>query len=263
MFFLLLLIPLFVILYIWIQRQRRRAAAGYGNLGLMQNEVGRKPGMRRHIPPLIFLISLAVLIVALARPQAVVNQPRIEGTVMLVFDVSGSMGADDMKPTRLEAAKTAAQDFVMRQPSTVQIGVAKHLNAGQLSSILNMWRFRRSWYNPALRNNPNAGGGSNQIGKSSGQSNTVAVPPADGRQQHIDYTAPPDLTTNTAGAVGGVLNHDPKIITQTLAATTPTPITGVTADDVKTMQPRECLLCDSDGKQFYAIVHMTGGYTKP
>src|SRR3990172_7727655 len=65
-----------------------------------------------------------------ARPQTVVSLPRIEGTVILAFDVSGSMAADDMKPTRMEAAKAAARGFVQRQPASVQIGVVAFSDNG-------------------------------------------------------------------------------------------------------------------------------------
>ena len=63
-----------------------------------------------------------MLLVALARPQMVVSLPRLQGTVILAFDVSGSMAADDLKPTRMEAAKAAARAFVHRQPATVADG---------------------------------------------------------------------------------------------------------------------------------------------
>ena len=79
---------------------------------------------------MLFLISLTILIVALARPQTVVSLPRIEGTVILAFDVSGSMAADDLKPTRMEAAKAAARDFVQLQPPSVQIGVVSFSEGG-------------------------------------------------------------------------------------------------------------------------------------
>ncbi len=130
MLLLLLLMPLFVVLYIRIQRRRRRLAASYGSLGLVQAAPGRGPGVRRHIPPALFLLSLTILVVALARPQTVVSLPRIEGTVILAFDVSGSMAADDLKPTRMEAAKAAARDFVERQPPSVQIGVVAFSDSG-------------------------------------------------------------------------------------------------------------------------------------
>jgi Ca-activated chloride channel family protein len=127
---LLLLLPLFVALYLRAQRRRRALAERYGSLGLLQAGAGRGPGARRHIPPALFLAALALLIVALARPQAAVSLPRLEGTVILTFDVSGSMAADDLQPSRLDAAKLAAQEFVRRQPPTVQIGVVAFSEGG-------------------------------------------------------------------------------------------------------------------------------------
>jgi Ca-activated chloride channel family protein len=76
------------------------------------------------------LAGLTILIIALARPQTVVSLPRVEGTVILAFDVSGSMAAEDMDPNRMEAAKAAARAFVQRQPSTVQIGVVAFSDSG-------------------------------------------------------------------------------------------------------------------------------------
>jgi Ca-activated chloride channel family protein len=130
MLFLLPLIPLFIILYVLQQRRRRQLKASFNGLGLLQNLKGGEPGVRRHIPISLFLLSLTILIISLARPQAAVSLPHIEGTVILTFDVSGSMAADDMKPSRLEAAKTAARDFVKRQPTTVQIGVVAFSDSG-------------------------------------------------------------------------------------------------------------------------------------
>ncbi len=126
----LLLIPLFAVLYLRLQRRRRRFVASYGNLGFVQATSAGKPGLRRHIPPALFLFSLAVLFVGLARPQTEVSLPRVEGTVILAFDVSGSMAADDMQPTRMEAAKAAARDFVSRQPPSVQVGVVAFSDNG-------------------------------------------------------------------------------------------------------------------------------------
>src|SRR6266508_1781732 len=126
----LALIPLCVGMYIRMQRRRRRLAASYGSLGLVQATAGRRPGARRHIPPALFLASLTVLTIALARPQLVISLPREEGTVILAFAVSCSMAAYDLKPTRMEAAKAAARDFVQRQPRTVQIGVVAFSDSG-------------------------------------------------------------------------------------------------------------------------------------
>ena len=126
----LLLLPLGVALYVRLQRRRRRLAASYGSLGLVQEAAGRRLGGRRHVPPALFLLGLTLLAVALARPRTVLSLPKVEGTVILAFDVSGSMAADDLKPTRMEAAKAAARAFVQRQPRTVQIGVVAFSDSG-------------------------------------------------------------------------------------------------------------------------------------
>jgi len=130
MLFLLLLIPLFVIIYWTLQQRRRRFAANYGSLGFVQEAMGRGLGKRRHVPPALFLLGLSILVIALARPQTVVSLPSVEGTLILGFDVSGSMAADDLQPTRIEAAKAAAREFVARQPSTVQIGIVAFSDGG-------------------------------------------------------------------------------------------------------------------------------------
>jgi Ca-activated chloride channel family protein len=123
MLYSLILIPAFIALYLILQRRRKRIAANYQILSTAQEISKRDPGLRRHIPPILFFLSLAILGVGLARPQAEVSLPHIEGTVILAFDVSGSMAANDLKPTRMEAAKAAAKDFVAKQPTTVRIGV--------------------------------------------------------------------------------------------------------------------------------------------
>jgi Ca-activated chloride channel family protein len=127
---LLLLVPVFIGIYLRLQARRRKAAQTYGSLGVLQTPGGRTPGVRRHVPVIFFLVGIAILLFALARPQAVVALPRQEGTVILAFDVSGSMSADDLKPTRMEAAKAAALDFVKRQPLSVQIGVVAFSDSG-------------------------------------------------------------------------------------------------------------------------------------
>lgn len=125
---LLLLIPVMVGLYVHMQRRRRLMVVRYGSMMAMPGRSG--PGMRRHIPPAFFLIALIILVIALARPEAVVDVPRIEGTVILAFDISGSMAADDLDPSRIDVAKDAAQAFVERQPPTVRIGVVAFSDSG-------------------------------------------------------------------------------------------------------------------------------------
>jgi Ca-activated chloride channel family protein len=130
MLVLLLAIPLGVVLYLRLQRRRQRLIASYGSLGLMHGALGRGLGARRHIPPALFLAGLTFMLIGLARPQAVVSLPRAEGTVILAFDVSGRMAAEDMQPTRMEAAKAVAREFVQRQPRTIQVGIVAFSESG-------------------------------------------------------------------------------------------------------------------------------------
>jgi len=126
----LVFVPVLVLLYLWLQRRRYSFATRYGSLGLVHDGAGRGIGLRRHIPAAIFLAGITILLFSLARPQATVSVPKIEGTVMLTFDVSGSMAAEDLQPTRMEAAKEAARQFVEKQPSGISIGVVVFSDGG-------------------------------------------------------------------------------------------------------------------------------------
>ncbi len=123
MLWLLLLIPALVMIYIGSQRRRQRYVLRYASLSVVKEALGKGPGKRRHIFPALLLAGFIAMIIGLARPQMVTALPVQEGTVMLVMDVSGSMDADDMKPSRIEAAKAAARDFVQRQPEGIKIGL--------------------------------------------------------------------------------------------------------------------------------------------
>ncbi|MEW6143058.1 MAG: VWA domain-containing protein [Chloroflexota bacterium] len=123
MLWLLFLVPALAGVYFLIQRRRKKYALRYASLSLVKEAIGRGPGIRRHIPPIIFLVSMTTMIFALARPAATITLPSQQGTVILTIDVSGSMRAEDVKPTRLEAAKSAALKFVEKQPRNVRIGV--------------------------------------------------------------------------------------------------------------------------------------------
>ena len=129
MLFAIALVPFGVVLYRVLDGRRRRAMVG-GGFGLTQGTVHRPLGVRARIPAALFVAGLVVLTVGLARPQAAVSLPTNEGTVILAFDVSGSMAADDLKPTRLDAAKAASVAFVQRQPAGVVIGVVAFSDAG-------------------------------------------------------------------------------------------------------------------------------------
>ena len=130
MLFSLLLIPLLAGLYLWLLRRQRQAAVELGAWGDLRDRAGRKIGSRRHLPPTIFLAGLSLLLLTAARPEMPVTLPRIEGTVILAIDVSGSMRADDLDPTRMEAAKAAARAFVEEQPPTILIGVVAFSGGG-------------------------------------------------------------------------------------------------------------------------------------
>jgi Ca-activated chloride channel homolog len=120
---LVLAVGVLAVLYVVAQRRRNRYALRYANLSLVREAIGKGPGWRRHVPAALFLLALALMSVAVARPQAVVAVPSQEGTVILAIDVSGSMLAEDMKPNRIEAAKSAARAFVDKQSEDVKIGV--------------------------------------------------------------------------------------------------------------------------------------------
>jgi len=126
---LLAILPLSA-LYVRRQVQRKRAAASYGSFGMLLQAGGKGLGARRHIPAVFFFFGLVILILALARPQMTVSLPRVEETVILAFDVSGSMSAADMETTRMEAAKSIAKDFVQHQPVTVKIGIVTFSEGG-------------------------------------------------------------------------------------------------------------------------------------
>src|SRR5437762_2807473 len=119
----LIVIPAFVAAYVMARRQRARRAAALAEQGLVAGNAGRRLRVRRHVPFVLFTTALALLVVALARPTATVKTPRREATVILAIDVSNSMGATDVKPSRLDAAEVTARAFVQKQPSEVCIGV--------------------------------------------------------------------------------------------------------------------------------------------
>jgi Ca-activated chloride channel family protein len=115
----LVLLVALVIAYRMMQKQRGKVLA---QTGLQVVSPGRT-GLRRHVPPILFLVALTLVFLGAARPTAKVSVPRASGTVMLAFDVSSSMSADDVQPSRLAAAQAAAAGFVKAQPDSVDIGV--------------------------------------------------------------------------------------------------------------------------------------------
>jgi len=125
----LLFVPLLVAGYFGLLQRRARQQVDLGTMGLLQTQRGRAIGWRRHVPPVLFLVGVTILFVALARPQVELDHPRREGTVVLAFDVSASMKADDLAPTRIQAAKRAARTFVSNQPGSIRVGVVSFSTA--------------------------------------------------------------------------------------------------------------------------------------
>jgi Ca-activated chloride channel family protein len=108
--------------YVFLQRRRSAALAASG-FGSLAGGRSRRAAIRRHLPYALLLAAFPILLVGLARPQAELKVPKVGGTVILAFDVSNSMKATDVAPSRLAAAQAAAVGFVRAQPSTVDVGV--------------------------------------------------------------------------------------------------------------------------------------------
>ena len=120
---LLMLLPLLVLLYVWLLRRKKKMALRYASLSIVREAMGKGQSIRRHIPPLLFLLSLAVMLVASSRPFAVITLPSDQQTIMLAMDVSGSMRATDVKPNRLVASQDAAKAFLAELPRNVRVGI--------------------------------------------------------------------------------------------------------------------------------------------
>jgi Ca-activated chloride channel family protein len=122
MLWLLLIVPLLVAGYFYLLRRKQESALRYASLSMVKEALGVQR-FRRHIPPLLFLFALIAMLVAIARPAAVVTLPSQHQTIILAMDVSGSMRAVDVQPNRISAAQAAAKAFVAEQPANVRIGV--------------------------------------------------------------------------------------------------------------------------------------------
>jgi Ca-activated chloride channel homolog len=129
---LLLLLPVLIALYVWLLRRKRKSAVRYANLGMIKEAMGAGSKIRRHVPPVLFLLAIALLIVAMARPSASIVLPTQKQTIILALDASGSMRAKDVLPSRLEAAQAAAKQFVADTPSKTRIGIVVFAGTAQL-----------------------------------------------------------------------------------------------------------------------------------
>jgi Ca-activated chloride channel family protein len=121
----LIALPLLVLLYVWLQRRRKKTTLRYANLGLVREALGKSIAWRRHLPPVLLFTAIAALLLAAARPAAVITLPSQQETIILAMDVSGSMRASDVLPDRMTAAKEAAKAFVAELPRSVRIAVVQ------------------------------------------------------------------------------------------------------------------------------------------
>jgi Ca-activated chloride channel family protein len=120
---LLVCVPLLVLAYWLLLRRKKKVAVRYASLTMVRDAMGAGQRFRRHVPPTLFLIALTLMIVAIARPQAVVMLPSSHETIILAMDVSGSMRAADVDPNRLAAAQAAARSYVNDLPMNTRVGI--------------------------------------------------------------------------------------------------------------------------------------------
>jgi Ca-activated chloride channel homolog len=130
-----LLVPL--VLLVWLRGERRRTqrAGAFGNPALLPNVVTARPGWRRVVPVLLYLLAATVLLLALARPEATAQVPRDQATIMLVMDSSESMLNTDVSPTRIEAARKAADAFLQEIPDRFQVGLVTFAGAPSVEAL--------------------------------------------------------------------------------------------------------------------------------
>src|SRR5687767_15612621 len=123
MLWFMLALPLLLGAYIWVLQRKKKQAVRYASLTMVREAMGVGQRIRRHVPPALFFLALAAMLLALARPQATITLPTQHETVILAMDISGSMRATDVEPNRLVAAQNAAKEFIAEQPENVRIGV--------------------------------------------------------------------------------------------------------------------------------------------
>ncbi len=129
---LLLILPVLVLLYLWLMRRKKKLALRFASLSIVKEAMGTGQGLRRHIPPVLFLLAIGIMLLAAARPFAVVTLPLQQETIILAMDVSGSMRATDVLPNRLVASQNAAKAFLGDLPRSVRVGIVAFAGTAQV-----------------------------------------------------------------------------------------------------------------------------------
>lgn len=137
---LLLALPLLVLMYVWLLRRRKQTALRYASLAIVREAMGKGPGWRRHIPPVLLLFAIAAMLLASARPMATIVLPSNQQTIILAMDVSGSMRAEDVKPNRLVASQNAAKAFLAELPRHVKVGIVAFAGSAQVVQPITLSR---------------------------------------------------------------------------------------------------------------------------
>lgn len=123
MLWLLAGVPALVGAYIFLLQRKKKAAVRLASLIVVHDALTRGQRFRRHLPPLLFLIAMTAAIIAIARPSASIRLPSDQRTIIMAIDVSRSMQAMDVQPSRFVAAQAAAKKFIQEQPDDVRIGI--------------------------------------------------------------------------------------------------------------------------------------------
>src|SRR5829696_161874 len=126
-----LALPALLGAYLWILQRKKKQAVRYASLTMVREAMGAGQRIRRHVPPALFFLALAAMLVALARPQATITLPTQHETVILAMDISGSMRATDVEPNRLVAAQNAAKAFMQELPRHVKVGIVAFAGSAQ------------------------------------------------------------------------------------------------------------------------------------
>ena len=132
----LVAVPLLAAGYLLAQQRRRRYTLRFTDLPLLGSVAARGPGLRRHVPPAVFLFGLGGLLLGLAGPVLNLEVARNNSSVMLVIDVSGSMAATDVQPTRLDAARSAARTLIDKLPANTRIGLISFNGSATVNAAL-------------------------------------------------------------------------------------------------------------------------------